>query len=596
MKIFSRAKKLFRRDGWRKLRKRIKRNLREKCAAKNLEKWIEADCLTDVRRENLHRQIAGFSNKPLFSIVMPVYNVEEKWLCLCIESVTNQIYANWELCIADDFSPSPHIKKVLEEYAARDERIKVVFRPENGHISAASNSALELATGEFVVLLDHDDQLAEDALFYAAKEINNFPETKMIYTDEDLIDETGRRYDLKFKPDWSRDLFYSVNYVTHLAIYKTEILQKIGGFRTGFEGSQDYDLALRVIEQISEKHIRHIPKMLYHWRAIKGSVAFSADEKPYAHERARQAIREHLQRTGKAATVGETVYNLHRVRYELPTDLPRISLILSAGEDFEFDEQVINNFAGQNAYENLEIVLLSKKNLRLPGSASFSSILPKVKFVGSENHSEAERLNFAVLQTSGEILCFADTNLKPLSEDWLKELASFANQKEIGAVGAKILDADESVLHAGLIVGGNATICTAYQGFPREFGGTLGRAKLVNNFSAVSISCLATRREVFDEIGGFDAENLPNKFFDADFCLKLNEKNLRVVFTPYTELVQINGKNFLNVQKTATAREHEIFRRKWQTIVEKDPFYNPNLSRQNADFSVEIRAKQFFKK
>ncbi len=596
MKIFSRAKKLFRRDGWRKLRKRIKRNLREKRAAKNLEKWIEADCLTDVRRENLHRQIAGFSNKPLFSIVMPVYNVEEKWLCLCIESVTNQIYANWELCIADDFSPSPHIKKVLEEYAARDERIKVVFRPENGHISAASNSALELATGEFVVLLDHDDQLAEDALFYAAKEINNFPETKMIYTDEDLIDETGRRYDLKFKPDWSRDLFYSVNYVTHLAIYKTEILQKIDGFRTGFEGSQDYDLALRVIEQISEKHIRHIPKMLYHWRAIKGSVAFSADEKPYAHERARQAIREHLQRTGKAATVGETVYNLHRVRYELPTDLPRISLILSAGEDFEFDEQVINNFAGQNAYENLEIVLLSKKNLRLPGSASFSSILPKVKFVGSENHSEAERLNFAVLQTSGEILCFADTNLKPLSEDWLKELASFANQKEIGAVGAKILDADESVLHAGLIVGGNATICTAYQGFPREFGGTLGRAKLVNNFSAVSISCLATRREVFDEIGGFDAENLPNKFFDADFCLKLNEKNLRVVFTPYTELVQINGKNFLNVQKTATAREHEIFRRKWQTIVEKDPFYNPNLSRQNADFSVEIRAKQFFKK
>ena len=591
MKIFSRAKKLFSKDAWRKLRKRIKRNLQENRNAKNLEKWIKDDCLTDARRENLRRQIAGFSNKPLFSVVMPVYNVEEKWLRLAIESVANQIYANWELCIADDCSPSPHIRKVLEEYAARDERIKVVFRAENGHISAASNSALELATGEYVALLDHDDELAEDALFYAAEEINDFPETEMIYTDEDLIDETGKRYDLKFKPDWSRDMFYSVNYVTHLAIYKTEILRRIGGFRAGLEGSQDYDLALRVIEQIPEKHIRHIPKMLYHWRAVEGSVAFSADEKPYAHERARQAIREHLQRTGKAATVAETVYNLHRVRYELPADLPKINLILSAGEDFEFDEKTIENFAGQTDYENLEIVLLSKKKPRLPHGASVSPVLSKVKFVGCEDKSEAARFNFAVSQTNGEILCFADANLKPLSADWLKELASFANQKEIGAVGAKILDADESVLHAGLILGGSATINAAYQGFPREFGGTLGRAKLVNNFSAVSVSCLATRREVFDRIGGFDAENLPNKLFDADFCLRLGEKNLRVVFTPYAELAQINRKNFLNVQKKAAVREKEFFRRKWQTIIEKDPFYNPNLSCRNADFSVEIRQK-----
>jgi O-antigen biosynthesis protein len=267
---------------------RLREIARRRREERNYRRWIDINQITEKTRAEIRNQIAAFAHKPLISIILPVYSVEEKWLRLCIESVLRQLYENWELCIADDKSPGAHVRRILEEYAARDNRVKVVFRETNGHISAASNSALELAAGEFCLLLDHDDELTEDALFYVAKELNEFPETAFVYSDEDMIDERGQRFYPKFKPDFSRDFFYSLNLITHLSAYRTEILRKIGGFRVGLEGSQDYDLALRFIEETGENRVRHIPKILYHWRAITGSVALSSDEKPYAHERARQ--------------------------------------------------------------------------------------------------------------------------------------------------------------------------------------------------------------------------------------------------------------------------------------------------------------------
>lgn len=568
--------------GWSGLKIYLQWLRRKYAEKKKYQKWIKAHALTENKRREIRREIDSFEHNPKISVVMPVYDVDEKWLRLCIESVSNQLYENWELCIADDASPSPHVRKVLEEYAARDKRVKVVFRAENGHISAASNSALELAGGEFVALLDHDDELSEDALFWAAKETNDFPEAVLIYSDEDLIDEKGRRHSPKFKPDWSRDLFYSLNLITHLSVYKTEILRKIGGFRIGAEGSQDYDLAMRVVEQISENQIRHIPRVLYHWRAIRGSVAYASDEKPYAHERARDALRAHLERDGKKVTVSQTVSNLHRVRYNMPENLPRVSLILQAGEDFEFTENAIKTFARQTDYENFEIILISRE----PAFAGISDSMAKV--IVCESEREAERFNFAAAQADGEILCFADLNLKPLAKDWLAEQVSFASQKEIGAVGAKILYANETVLHGGLIIGGGGAVGAAHEHLMRDGEGSFLRAQIVNNFSAVSISCMAARREVFEAVGGFDAENLPNKFFDADFCLKLGEKNYRIVFTPYSELVKTDEKKRLNAQKAPTAEERDYFVRKWRKFIERDPFYNPNLSKKDAGFSIKI--------
>ena len=557
------------RKGWRKIRRRIDKFGENR----RYQKWIRTVERKSVgSRRILSEQNSALFAKPLISVILPVYNVEEKWLRRCLDSVGKQIYENWELCIADDCSPSPHIRKVLNEYAASDKRIKVAFRPENGHISAASNTALELANGEFCVLLDHDDELAENALLYVVKEINEFPEVQMIYSDEDMIDERGRRYDPKFKPAWSRDFFYSLNLITHLAAYRTEVLRRINGWQIGCEGSQDYDLALRVIEQIPENHIRHIPHILYHWRAISGSLALNSDEKPYAHERAREAIRSHLERTGKRAQVTPTVYNLHRVRYDLPSPLPKVSLITLERESLAATTNAVKILLAETNYQNVEVALVCSAHTKEKFDSE--NVNRNVKTIVCEEASEAEKYNCAVRQTDGEVLCFINGNLRPASKDWLQELVGFALQTGIGAAGAKITNANRVVLHGGLVLDGDGSTRSAHHGLPDDAPGNMGRAQVIGNFSATAIDCLATRRKVFLTTGGFDAEHLPNKLFDVDFCLKLREQNLRIVWTPYAELIKTNGRKPLNLQKKATAAERDFFKRKWQNaIATADPFY-----------------------
>lgn len=548
------------------------------------QKWIEKHKLTGERRAEISAKIDGFANKPLISIMMPVYNVEEKWLRACIDSVLAQLYPHWELCIADDASPAEHIRRVLDEYAARDERIRVVYRPENGHISAASNTALELANGEFTALLDHDDELTEDALYWVVNEINEHPDAAMFYSDEDKIDEKGKRSEPKFKPDWSRDLFYSLNLITHLSVYRTDIMRSIGGFREGFEGSQDHDLALRFIEQIDEDQIRHIPRILYHWRAIPGSVALSGEAKPYAYEKAREAIRSHFERTGVSADVVPAADNLHRVRYALPETPPKVSLIFLVND----------RIAAVNAIEDHsdfgkgtgEILLVCpgqlaehERSIGLEGN---------VRTVVSEETSEAARYNAAALQAEGDVLCFVDNALTPVSADWLNEMIAFALQNGIGAAGAKILETDRGVLHSGLTVGAEGLIFPAHRGVPRDEAGYFFRNGLINNFSAVSISAFATSRTLFMEMQGFDDRNFPGSYFDVDYCLRLWKKGLRVVFTPYAEFIRREGAGKLNFEKKAGENEIAEFVRKWKTIAERDPFYNPNLSRQNGNFEMDL--------
>lgn len=577
---FTSVRRLVKEKKWSAIGAKINLRRRRKRAAKNYERWRAENRITDAARRNMRAAIAGFSQKPLISVILPVYDIEEKFLRKCIESVTAQIYENWELCAADDASPAPHVRKVLEEYAHKDQRIKVVFRAENGHISAASNSALEIASGEFTALLDHDDELSEDALFYAAREINNFPDAAFIYSDEDLIDADGAHFEPKFKPDWSRDLFYSVNYVTHLAIYRTEILRGIGGFRAGFEGSQDYDAALRFTEQIEEKQIRHIPKILYHWRAVEGSVAHSAEAKPYAHERARAALGEHFARTGKKARVEKGIYELHRVCYDLPENPPRVSLILSAHTEFETAQNAAQRFIAETVYPNLEIVLVCDRDRQNQSPAE------NLKVIFCENLSQADSLNRAARHSTGEILCFADAGLRPRAKDWLKELVSFAIQKEIGAVGGKILARNETISGGGFVLGFEDAIGIANKNLPRDADEGLYRTRLISNFSAVSANCMAVRREIFEESGGFDAENLPDSLFDADFCLRLlRERNLRIVFTPYAELIETAK---IASPPAASAKEIEYFKQKWQREISVDPFYNPNLSLRRETFTIKI--------
>ncbi len=302
----------------------------QKSSSSSYEDWVNAyDTITDLDRNRIRERIEELKHRPLISIIMPVYNTNEKWLRLAIDSVLAQLYLEWELCIADDASTAPHVRRILEEYQSKDPRIKVVFRKNNGHISAASNSALELATGEWIALLDHDDELPEYALYMVSEEINTYPQVRIIYSDEDRIDEQGVRYSPYFKSNWNPDLFLSQNVISHLGVYHASLVREASGFRKGFEGSQDYDLALRIVERIMANQIRHIPHVLYHWRAVEGSVADRVDAKSYAYEAARTALQQHLDRQKISAYVTTAhSYSMHRVIYKLPEHLPKVSIII----------------------------------------------------------------------------------------------------------------------------------------------------------------------------------------------------------------------------------------------------------------------------
>lgn len=524
---------------------------------KREQKWIAANGpLSAVARQAIERKIAEMPRLPLISVIMPVYNVDEVWLRKCIDSVLGQVYQNWELCIADDHSPKPHIRTVLDEYSLLDERVKVVYREANGHISAASNSALAIASGEFCVLLDHDDELAADALYWVADEICRHPEAAMIYSDEDMIDDKGRRFDLKFKPDFSYDLLLSLNLVTHLSAYSTEVLGKIGGFRVGLEGSQDYDLALRVIEEIGTARVSHIPRVLYHWRAIPGSVALSGDEKPYAHDRARLAISEHLARCGAAADVEPTNFNLHRVRYRLPEPAVSVSLIVHGDEATGLEERF--NPSGD---PGVEIV-------RVPRSGEF-----------------AADLNRAVRSSTGEILIFVDAALEP-PDEWMSELVGFAVQPGIGAVGAKVIDARERVIDGGLVFGGKRLINFAHYGHKTADPGNMCRNLVIGNYSAVSISCMALRRAEFEALGGFDT-GFSGMLAGADLCLRLGAAGKRIVHDPFVVMRLPKGTPRSRFPEPSAA-EMEMFADKWAAVIARDPFYNPNLRPLNGDFRIDI--------
>ena len=551
------------------------------------QKWIVASERTQKQEVvKLLDFTTASKYQPLISIVMPVYNVEEKWLRAAIESLLLQSYKNWELCIADDNSSATHIKPVLNEYSAQDSRIKIVFRRNNGHISAASNSALEIATGDYVALLDNDDELAPNALLYVAAEILNDENAGLIYSDEDKIDENNRRFDPAFKPDWSSDLFYSLNYINHLSVFRRDILTKIGGFDESVNGSQDYDLILRFIEQIDESQIKHIPRILYHWRAIQSSVALDSNSKTYAHEAARNALRGHFKRKGISAEITQGFENYHKINYELPNPAPKVSIIIETDKLDAALENNLNFLINKTVYESYEIVIGSN----LP---TFESLENKIETIDAQNkikifplkdNSRATRLNELASKTGGEILIFLEAGTIPLNENWLHELVSQTQRNEIGAVSGKILCRDETVRFAGYVLGINDVCGRAHHRFPRDAWGNFARLQVVSNFSAVSIECLAVKREDFNALNGFDEKKLPEHLFDVDFCLRLQAKGKLNLLTPYAELKLISDFK----EKKISESEKKVFLEHWRELIENDSFYNSNLTRRNESFQVEL--------
>jgi GT2 family glycosyltransferase len=491
--------------------------------------WVRAHPLNDERIREMASQIDRLKHHPVISIILPVYNTDERWLRKCIESVKEQIYPHWQLCIADDRSTMAYIRPLLKAYSQGDRRIDVIHRESNGHISTASNSALELAKGEWIVLLDHDDELAADALFWVAKEINEHPEAKLIYTDEDVIDEKGRRRSPKFKPDLGRDLLRSVNYINHLSVYRRDVIGAAGGFRIGFEGSQDYDLLLRVLESLRDEEVRHVPRVLYHWRAAEGSVAKDSGSKTYAHENARRAIREHLERTETTASVEATCFDLHRVRYVPPPSAASSVLIAHPDDDLK-------------------------------------------------------SLNTTIFDSPKSYVCFVDDGLEPLSADWLHELIGFADQPHIGIVGGRVIDSRGRIVDGGMIVGTSDLVSVAFKGRARRAPDELFRNCVTGNYSAVSLSCMAMRTGLFREIGGFDLNLSHRSLIAADLCLTAREQGYRIVYDPFVEFRKLNREK----SPPPTVDESAYFKNKWKRYVGSDPFYNPNLSYNDGKFVIKI--------
>lgn len=550
--------------------------------------WHDAFCkLTPEREASLKQRLGALpqDKAPKFSIVMPVFNTPERWLLRAVDSVRGQLYPHWELCIADDASTAPHIAPLLERLAGEDARLRVVRRERNGHISAASNSALELATGDFVALLDHDDELAPDALAECALLLAAEPDTDLVYTDEDKIDEGGRLMEPYFKPDYLPELELGQHYLLHLAVYRTSLLRKIGGFREGYEGSQDWDLTLRVLEQSSPARIRHIPKVLYHWRAIAGSTALQIGEKNYAVVAARKALSDHFARKGVAAAVSPVEGWHWKITYPLPWPTPSVSIVVPTYNNVELLRTCVASVLGLTDYADFELLLVDNRTddpeaLRFLDSLREEPRVRVLRYDAPFNYSAIN--NFAAREARGEVLCLLNNDIEVLSSDWLTELVSHAARPEIGAVGAMLYYPNDVIQHAGILLGLGGVGHHAFAQQPRGVEGYMNRARLAQNYSAVTAACLAVRKEVYLQVGGLNEKDLSVAFNDVDFCLKVLQAGYRNLWTPFAELYhhESASRGFEDTpeKQARFQREVEYMRKTWSSLLDADPAYNPNLT------------------
>ena len=555
--------------------------------------WVALyDTLDATGRRQIRAMERSLRYRPLISVVMPTYNTDERWLTRAIDSVRGQLYTHWELCIADDASTDPNVRRVLERYAALDPRIKVTYRPANGHISASSNSALELVRGEFIALLDHDDELALHALYAVAAELNAHPDADLIYSDEDKIDERNRRSAPYFKPDWNPDLFLGQNYLCHLAVYRASCVREVGGFRVGVEGCQDWDLALRVVERTSAERIRHLPRVLYHWRAIAGSTALAQGEKSYINEGAARVLRDHFERTKVNVELVPVTGGHWRVRRSLPDPAPLVSIIIPTRNHLEVLRRAVDSVLDRTTYSRYEILIVDNQSddpatlayLEAPGDERIRVIQYDAPF----NYSAIN--NHAVSRANGELVCLLNNDVEAITPDWLEELASHAMRPEIGAVGVMLYYPNDTVQHAGCVLGVGGVAGHAFKYFPRGTDGQFNRARLVQNYTAVTAACLMIRRAVFEEVGGLDAENLRVGFNDVDFCLRVHAAGYRNLWTPFVEFYHHESiSRGLEDSPEKHCRFHgEItyMRKRWGHILDHDPAYNPNLTLQHEDFTL----------
>lgn len=554
------------------------------------DEWARKREIAEI--EQARSALAGLTDRPVISIVMPVYNMNAEHLRLAIDSVRAQIYPTWELCICDDGSTDGRTPAFVAGLPELDARIKVVCAEKNQGIALASNQALALATGEFIALMDGDDEIPPHALFEIVRHLNDSPRTDFIYSDRDKIDVAGKRFEPFFKPDWSPDLFLSCNYACHLVAMRASLVREARGFRAVCEGSQDYDLFLRVLEKTNAIH--HLPKVLYHWRVSPTSTAGDGRVKMHAHVAARLSLEESFKRQGIDARV-ERGYGvgLWRIRYPFP-ETARVSVIIPAGGNLPCLEQCLRGLREQTSYRNFEIILIdnSRGNGVADAFGRFQRLWKDCRYLDCrEEPFNFSRLNNrAAAEAQTPFLLFLNDDVAPLAPDWLAAMLEHAHRQEVGAVGPMLLYEDKTVQHAGIIMGLNGCCDHGMKYLNQHDLGYHNFHNMTRNCSAVTAACLLTRREVFDDVGGFD-EALPVAFQDVDFCLKIRERGLSVVYTPFAKLCHYEGKTkqAFGLEKVAGFEEALIAQR-WGRIIARDPFYSQHLSRTFPGYRLDLSA------
>ena len=551
------------------------------------EAWLEVNELSERREALLRSQLEEIEERPLISVVMPVFDPRPALLDRAIWTVVTQIYPSWELCVADDASSDVAVRELLTDWSHRDERIKLVRREENGHISRATNSAAELADGEYLAFLDHDDELAPDALAEVALHAAYHGPFDVLYTDDDHIDVDGHRSLPHFKPDWSPELLLSYMYMGHLLVVRRELFERVGGLREGFEGSQDHDLALRITELTDR--VAHVPRVLYHWRAVLGSTAWSGSEKPYSFGAGERAVQEALDRRGVKAEAFRPDWarraDLGVFDLRFPDHGPRVAVLVPTRNKHELLAACLDSLDG-TTYRDYEVIVVDNESDD-PRAVEYLARCPHhvLQVATDGRFSFARIVNQAVAASDAAYVLLLNNDTEVRNPEWLSQMVGYLGMPNVGAVGARLLFPDGRIQHAGVVHGMNRGIAGhAFKLLPGDRPGYMSYARVARNYSAVTGACLLVRRELFVALGGFDEERFAVAFNDVDFCYRLVDAGFRVVYCPNAELFHHEGGSR---GTAADPAEFAAFRERYGD--RRDPYYNPNLSLEHERFPIGSR-------
>lgn len=569
---------------WKKIAKRLVKRIKQGSVPYFGNPFDKYDYNEWLKNYETVEQPVELNYRPLISILIPTYNIGTKYLSQCLDSVLNQTYDHFEICIADDCSTNQETISTLKYYQNKDARIKVVYRKENGHISKATNSALEIAQGEFIGLLDNDDLLAPNALYEVVKAINEDNTIDMLYSDEDKLDLNGKRCEPNFKPDFSPDTLLSLNYICHFTVIKKELVDKVGGFEIGLEGAQDYDLFLKVTE--IARNIKHISKILYHWRMIPGSTSMDISNKDYATDKGKIALENALKRRNiKGIVHKDKLSTYYYIEYIY--DEPKVSVIIPTKDHAEITRNCLQSIYEKTDYKNFEILLVNNNSEEKETFDLFDSFKAKydnfkvIDAIMPFNYSKIN--NLAIQQSDAEVIVLLNNDTEIITPQWLSIMVGYARQKHIGAVGAKLLYPDMTVQHGGVIIGLGGVASHAYIGENRDFPGMFGRLRVPYNYAAVTAACLVIEKSKLLEVGCLE-EDLMVAYNDIDLNLKLLEKGYYNIVLPQVELIHYESKSRgldTEGEKYKRFMKEEVYmHNKWEKYILNDPFYNNNFTKK----------------